>query len=102
VVLSACETGLGREVAGEGLISGLPRAFLAAGSRRVLVSLWPVGDRESRELMTAFYRGLAERKLAPARALQEAQAELRRQGRPPYAWAGFLLLGDFSFFDLGS
>ncbi len=61
VVLAACETGLGQERAGEGLISGLPRAFLAAGARRVLVSLWKVGDRDSRDLMKAFYRGLVGR-----------------------------------------
>lgn len=100
VVLSACETGLGREVPGEGLVSGLPRAFLAAGARRVLVSLWPVGDRETAELMTAFYRHLAQQRLPPAQALQLAQIELRRLGRPPRSWAGFVLLGDVAAFDL--
>lgn len=100
VVLSACETGLGREVPGEGLVSGLPRAFLAAGARRVLVSLWPVGDRETAELMTAFYRLLAQNRLPPGRALQEAQLELRRLGHAPRSWAGFVLLGDFAAFGL--
>jgi CHAT domain-containing protein/Tfp pilus assembly protein PilF len=95
VVLSACETALGREVAGEGLVSGLPRAFLYAGSARVLVSLWPVEDESTRELMALFYRGLFARGLAPARALQEAQRAMARSGRAPSRWAGFVLLGDW-------
>lgn len=95
VVLSACDTALGREVPGEGLVSGLPRAFLYAGAARALVSLWEVPDRSTRELMTHFYRGLFERGLAPAKALQEAQLVLRRQGLRPRDWAGFVLLGDW-------
>jgi tetratricopeptide (TPR) repeat protein len=95
VVLSACETALGREVPGEGLVSGLPRAFLYAGAARVLVSLWEVEDRSTRDLMVLFYRGLFDRGLPPARALQEAQSALRRSGRPPHQWAGFVLLGDW-------
>jgi CHAT domain-containing protein/tetratricopeptide (TPR) repeat protein len=94
VVLSACETALGREVPGEGLVSGLPRAFLYAGASRVLVSLWPVEDRSTRDLMALFYRNLFGG-LAPARALQEAQRALARSGRPPSQWAGFILLGDW-------
>jgi CHAT domain-containing protein/tetratricopeptide (TPR) repeat protein len=95
VVLSACETALGREVSGEGLVSGLPRAFLYAGASRVLVSLWAVEDRSTRELMALFYRGLFGRGLAPARALQEAQRAMAGSGRPPAQWAGFALLGDW-------
>jgi CHAT domain-containing protein len=95
VVLSACETALGREVAGEGLVSGLPRAFLYAGAARVVVSLWPVEDQSTRDLMAIFYRGLFERHLAPAQALQEAQRNLRRAGRLPFQWAGFVLQGDW-------
>jgi CHAT domain-containing protein/Tfp pilus assembly protein PilF len=95
VTLSACETALGREVPGEGLVSGLPRAFLYAGAARVVVSLWPVEDRATRDLMTHFYRGLFAQGLAPARALQEAQRILRQAGRPPHQWAGFVLLGDW-------
>lgn len=95
VVLSACETARGRDVAGEGLVSGLPRAFLYAGAARVVVSLWPVEDQSTRDLMTFFYRGLFERHLAPAQALQEAQRNLRRSGRLPSQWAGFVLLGDW-------
>jgi CHAT domain-containing protein/tetratricopeptide (TPR) repeat protein len=94
VVLSACETALGREVPGEGLVSGLPRAFLYAGADRVVVSLWSVDDRATRDLMTLFYHGLFGG-LGPARALQEAQRALLRSGRPPRDWAGFVLLGDW-------
>jgi CHAT domain-containing protein len=94
VTLSACDTALGRDVPGEGLVSGLPRAFLYAGAARVLVSLWAVEDQSTSDLITVFYRGLFQG-LPPARALQEAQRTLRRQGRPPYQWAGFVLLGDW-------
>jgi CHAT domain-containing protein/tetratricopeptide (TPR) repeat protein len=95
VVLSACETALGRDVPGEGLISGLPRAFLYAGASRVIVSLWPVEDQSTRELMVLFYRGLFAEGLAPAAALQEAQRTMVRAGRRPSQWAGFVLLGDW-------
>jgi len=95
VVLSACKTALGREVPGEGMVSGLPRAFLYAGAARVLVSLWAVEDQSTRDLMTLFYSGLLGQGLPPARALQEAQRTLRQAGRPPYKWAGFVLLGDW-------
>jgi CHAT domain-containing protein/tetratricopeptide (TPR) repeat protein len=94
VVLSACDTALGREVRGEGLVSGLPRAFLHAGAARVLVSLWEVGDPSTAELMTVFYRALIGRGLPPARALQVAQTALWRAGRPPAQWAPFVLQGD--------
>jgi CHAT domain-containing protein/tetratricopeptide (TPR) repeat protein len=95
VTLSACQTASGREVPGEGLVSGLPRAFLYAGAARVLMSLWKVDDRGTRDLMILFYRGLLDRNLAPAQALQEAQRDLRRSGHPPRQWAGFVLLGDW-------
>jgi len=95
VVLSACETARGREMPNEGLVSGLPRAFLYAGAARVLVSLWDVEDRSTRDLMVLFYRGLLDRALPPAQALQEAQRTLRQAGRRPNQWAGFVLLGDW-------
>jgi CHAT domain-containing protein/Tfp pilus assembly protein PilF len=95
VVLSACDTALGREVPGEGLVSGLPRAFLYAGAARVVVSLWPVEDLSTRDLMKRFYHGLFAEGLAPAQALQEAQRALRQAGRRPVEWAGFILLGDW-------
>jgi CHAT domain-containing protein/tetratricopeptide (TPR) repeat protein len=95
VVLSACETALGRQLRGEGLVSGLPRAFLYAGAARVLVSLWAVEDRSTGVLMDRFYRGLVDGGLPPGRALQEAQRSLWREGHPPYRWAGFVLQGDW-------
>ena len=94
VVLSACDTARGRQVAGEGLVSGLPRAFLHAGAARVVVSLWAVGDPSTQELMTRFYSGMLAGGLSPPRALQEAQLALLHSGRPPYQWAPFVLQGD--------
>jgi CHAT domain-containing protein/Flp pilus assembly protein TadD len=96
VVLSACQTALGQEVRGEGLI-GLTRSFLSAGARQVLVSLWPVEDRATAELMRRFYRGMLAEGRPPAEALRAAQASLRREPgwEAPYFWAGFVLQGDW-------
>lgn len=96
VVLSGCETALGREIRGEGLV-GLTRAFLHAGARRVVVSLWPVQDQATAELMRRFYRGMLRDGLPPAAALRAAQAGLRGEPswRDPYFWAGFVLQGDW-------
>jgi len=97
VVLSACQTALGREVRGEGLI-GLTRGFQYAGARRVLVSLWQVDDQATAELMRRFYQGLlGSQRLSPAAALRQAQlAILHLKGwDSPYYWAGFVLQGDW-------
>lgn len=96
VVLSACETGLGKDVRGEGLI-GLTRGFLYAGARRVVVSLWPVNDPATAALMQKFYRGMLKENLRPAAALAKAQAEMSRDARwrSPYYWAGFVLQGEW-------
>lgn len=96
VVLSACETGLGREAWGEGLL-GLMRAFMAAGSRRVVVSLWPVNDMATAELMAIFYQRLLQKRLPAAEALRDAKLELRKDPRwkDPYFWSGFVLYGDW-------
>ncbi len=96
VVLSACQTGLGADLPGEGLV-GLTQAFLVAGARRVLVSLWAVDDRATAVLMQAFYRALLAQGLPPARALREAQLELLAQPEfaAPQHWAAFVLLGDW-------
>ncbi len=95
VVLSGCETALGREMRGEGLI-GLTRGFLQAGARRVIASLWRVQDRPTAELMVRFYRAHLETGLSPAAALREAQRSIRRNRRwqDPAYWAGFVLEGD--------
>jgi CHAT domain-containing protein/tetratricopeptide (TPR) repeat protein len=96
VVLSGCQTGLGREVRGEGLV-GLPQAFFRAGTRRVIVSSWNVQDRATAQLMTRLYLGLLRDRLTPAAALRSAQLSLRQEGawHSPYFWAGFSLQGDW-------
>ena len=107
VVLSACGSGLGPELAGEGLL-GLTRAFQYAGARSVAASLWSVDDRSTAELMVRFHRHLraGQRK---DEALRSAQLELLREprgaadgaGRPtqdlsaPFYWAAFQLIGDW-------
>ncbi len=96
VVLSACGTGLGRLVRGEGIV-GMTRAFLYAGARSVLVSLWNVNDRSTADLMERFYRGLAAGR-PPRAALREAKLALLRSERAadrhPSRWAPFILTGD--------
>jgi CHAT domain-containing protein/Tfp pilus assembly protein PilF len=96
VVLSACQSALGREVRGEGMM-GMTRGFFYAGAERVLVSLWNVDDRAAAELMRRFYRGMLVRHLSPAAALRAAQDEIRHQARwrSPYYWAGFTLQGEW-------
>lgn len=96
VVLSACETGLGREVRGEGLV-GLTRGFMYAGAARVVVSLWAVDDRATAELMGTFYRKMLEGDRSPSEALRQAQIEIWRQSRwhSPYYWAGFTVQGEW-------
>ena len=95
VVLSGCETALGRQMRGEGLI-GLTRGFLQAGARRVVASLWRVQDRPTAELMVRFYRAHLETGLSPAAALRAAQRSIRseRRWQDPAYWAGFVLEGD--------
>jgi CHAT domain-containing protein/Tfp pilus assembly protein PilF len=95
VTLSACETGLGRLEGGEGVI-GLTRAFLAAGSRGVMVSLWKVNDASTALLMERFYRGYLGRGAEGARSLAEAKrALLKNQAtRSPFQWAPFVLVGN--------
>ena len=92
VTLSACETALGKEVKGEGLMS-LVRAFMYAGSQSVLATLWKVDDESSAKLMIAFYRHWQQGKLTKAEALQQAQIEAIRKGSAPYFWAPFALIG---------
>jgi CHAT domain-containing protein len=96
VVLSGCQTALGKEVRGEGIM-GLTRGFLYAGVPRVVASLWPVQDRTTAELMARFYRALWQDHLPAATALREAQRSLRHDPRyrDPYSWAGFVLQGDW-------
>lgn len=94
VVLSACETGLIEEN-GREEVSGLSRAFLYAGARRVVATLWNVDDRATTELMIRFYRALWKEGLPPAEALRKAQVEMRKTewAAPPF-WAGFVIQGE--------
>jgi CHAT domain-containing protein len=96
IVLSACETGLGKEIRGEGLV-GLTRGFMYAGAARVVASLWRVDDAATSEVMKLFYRGMFNRGLRPAAALREAQVEIWKQDRwrSPYFWAAFTLQGEY-------
>ncbi|HEX8142364.1 MAG TPA: CHAT domain-containing protein [Pyrinomonadaceae bacterium] len=96
VVLSACRTGIGKQVRGEGLI-GLTRGFMYAGAARVVASLWKVDDEATAELMKRFYRCMLERKMPAAAALREAKIEMSasERWRAPYYWAGFILQGDW-------
>lgn len=94
VVLSACETGLGKEVSGEGMI-GITRGFMYAGASRLVTSLWKVDDKATAELMSKFYNGMLKQGLQPAAALRKAQIEMWRQKRwnSPFYWAGFIMQG---------
>jgi CHAT domain-containing protein len=97
VVLSACETGLGKQISSEGLL-GLTRGFMYAGARAVVASLWKVDDVATAELMRRFYKAMLRDGLRPAAALRRAQMELRheRRWRPPYFWAPFVLQGEWA------
>ena len=96
VVLSGCQTALGKDVRGEGPI-GLARGFMYAGVPRVVASLWQVDDLATAELMRRFYRGVLVDNLTPAAALRAAQRQLAatRRWRSPYFWAPFVLQGDW-------
>ena len=110
VVLSACETGLGQVAGGEGLL-GLQRAFMVAGAKTTVASLWKVPDAATARLMQRFYENLWGKKMGKLEALREAQIwMLRDQGNrgltiteqpadkeslPPYYWAAFVLSGNW-------
>ena len=91
VVLSACETGRGKLEKGEG-VAGMSRAFLYAGARGMIVSLWSVADKETKELMVRFYEKI--RKGTPREtALRMAKQEMLDQGLHPFFWAPFIFIG---------
>lgn len=111
VVLSACQTALGKEIKGEGLV-GLTRGFMYAGAPRVVASLWKVDDKATAELMKRFYDGMLKDGLRPAAALRAAQVSMwnfegsgtdafrvpsrrEKQWRSPYYWAAFQLQGEW-------
>ncbi|MBI3950644.1 MAG: CHAT domain-containing protein [Acidobacteria bacterium] len=94
VVLSACQTALGKEVKGEGLV-GLTRGFMYAGAARVVASLWNVQDKATAELMRRFYQAMLKDGLRPAAALRAAQVAMWKEKRAPYYWAAFALQGEW-------
>jgi CHAT domain-containing protein len=96
VVLSGCETGLGKEIQGEGLI-GLARGFMYAGATRVIASLWGVDDFATAELFGRFYRNMMKNRMRPAAALRTAQIDMwkNRRWRFPFYWAAFQIHGEW-------
>lgn len=94
VTLSACETARGREVSSQGVL-GLRSALMGAGADSVMLSLWPVPDKPTSELMKVFYRRLLDGD-APVVALRTAQAAVRSNPKwqAPYYWAAWILVGD--------
>jgi CHAT domain-containing protein len=95
VVLSGCETGLGEEINGEGLV-GLTRGFMYAGASRVVASLWSISDLATATLMAEFYKSM-ESGLRPAAALRAAQIQMwkQQQWKSPYYWAAFQIQGEW-------
>jgi CHAT domain-containing protein len=104
VMLSACQTGLGRLRGGEGLI-GLSAAFFYAGAESTCASLWQVPSGPTSQLVTEFFRRLKEGNVSRAEALRQAQLTVMRQGRTPdgqstdysspFCWAAFVLMGEY-------
>lgn len=94
VVLSACETALGKDVRGEGLI-GLTYGFINSGAAAVVASLWEVDEYHTSRLMGGFYRRLLVDEIPPSEALRATQEEMWRAKLPRYLWAGFILEGEW-------
>jgi CHAT domain-containing protein len=96
VVLSACETALGKEVDGEGMI-GLTRGFMYAGAGGVVGARWKVDDSATAQFMKTFYSAIEKDGLSAAQALRRAQLALRKEKRWsfPFYWSGFMLQGDW-------
>jgi CHAT domain-containing protein/tetratricopeptide (TPR) repeat protein len=97
VVLSACQTALGKDVRGEGLV-GLTRGFMYAGASSVVASLWKVDDAATAELMKLFYSNMLQHGMKPAEALRAAQNTIRQrpEWRSPHYWAAFTLQGEYN------
>ena len=98
VMLSACETGLGKEKRGEGVI-GLTRAFMYAGAPTVGVSLWSVADKSTAELMTDFYKRLLspDKPASAPGAMRDSQLAMisGKKYSAPFYWAPFVLIGEW-------
>jgi CHAT domain-containing protein/tetratricopeptide (TPR) repeat protein len=96
VVLSACQTALGQETRGEGLI-GLTRGFMYAGVPRVVATLWRINDRVAAEFMRYFYQAMLKQHESPSQALRAAQIAMWQTNRSaiPHYWAAFTLQGEW-------
>jgi hypothetical protein len=96
IVLSSCETGIGKGVDGEGLIS-LTYSLMAGGTKRIVASLWAVNGESTAVLMERFYRGLLADRLSPAEALRQAQISMWKDERwtSPSNWGAFVFAGDW-------
>lgn len=96
-VLSACQTALGKDIKGEGLL-GLTHSFMSAGSNTVVASLWKVDDKATAVLMADFYESMLQKGMSPAAALRSAKLKMMRdnQWSAPYYWAGFVLQGEYA------
>lgn len=97
IVLSACQTALGKDLKGEGLV-GLTHSFMSAGADSVVATLWKVDDRATAVLMDHFYDAMLQKGMSPAAALRSAQLKMKQDPRwsTPYYWAGFVLHGEYS------
>lgn len=96
VVLSACQTALGKEIQGEGLV-GLTRGFMYAGAPRVVASYWRIDDRATADIMKRFYSAMLKDGLRPAAALRAAQVSMSQDKRwqSPHYWAAFTVQGEW-------
>jgi len=96
VVLSACQTALGKEIKGEGLV-GLTRGFMYAGAPRVVATLWRIDDRATADMMRRFYEAMLKDGMRPAAALRAAQLSMLRDRRwqSPHFWAPFTIQGEW-------
>jgi CHAT domain-containing protein len=97
IVLSACQTALGKDIKGEGLV-GLTHSFMSAQAKSVVASLWKVDDRATAALMADFYEGMLRKDMTPAAALRAAKLKMisEKQWSAPYYWAGFVLQGEYT------
>jgi hypothetical protein len=102
LILSACQTGLGKEVKDKGLV-GLTRGFLYGGAKGVVASLWKVDDAATASLMEEFYKELFSGRLSPAAALRQAETKIWNQRRwaSPHFWGGSIYEGDWRLLAVG-